>query len=681
MLRLHTKLLFCLLLISHITYGQLDFSAPQILINDASLTLDAGDLDGDGDNDVVAQVATGEKVMRLENLGDGSMGIVEYFDYGFVIVSDISLVDMNQDGLLDLLVGHGYCATAVNKGIMYHKNLGSVADGFIESLPIWMDESSQSSVTVGAFDLNGDEFLEMISYSSGTKDLFVSTGDSCSSYEKTLWGGSATNDFLAEDYDNDGDCDILLLGNSGISWLRNLGNGTLGLLQDVSSFGSGSDELFYEDMDGDGLKEFVSYNDEIIRIEGAGIVGDTIVNLRKAKVLDLDLDGHLDVVALSFTKVYWFENYGDATFVEHVLYETNLPHVMRDFACVDMDGDEDIDIVIGSNQEVIWLESLDFSFSTAINNPPCLGADNGSFSIDINSHFNPPYEYSWSLNDGEQTGQGLSNTEQFTITGLAGGVYDVYLEAATGDTSSVTGIPLPSVAGSFFEIVAIETTNAANDQANGSIHVELNGGMPPFELEWMGVSSGMMGSAVDTFQITELLAGEYELLVTDALGNVQSAIVTVLNESNPTPTCLGPLDIVILNDVSASVNTTEYDQSEEFFIDMFQAFNIGEEAEDSRAAVIEWSSKFDTQLIIPMTGSLESLAGYGSISRASGAGTNPLFALEYGYDYLKTVEREDAIKVLVLSTDAEPTQVSPALTVLADQFKAEGYVIVTIAFD
>ncbi|MEZ4906193.1 MAG: hypothetical protein R2771_00725 [Saprospiraceae bacterium] len=38
--------------------------------------------------------------------------------------------------------------------------------------------------------------------------------------------------------------------------------------------------------------------------------------------------------------------------------------------------------------------------------------------------------------------------------------------------------------------------------------------------------------------------------------------------------CEEPLDIVILNDVSGSVDATEYKESKEFFVDFLNAANI-----------------------------------------------------------------------------------------------------------
>jgi uncharacterized repeat protein (TIGR01451 family) len=155
----------------------------------------------------------------------------------------------------------------------------------------------------------------------------------------------------------------------------------------------------------------------------------------------------------------------------------------------------------------------------------------------------------------------------------------------------------------------------------------------------------------------------------------------LLDETVPVFPCEQPLDIVILNDVSGSVDAVEYAESKQFFVDFLNEANIGLGTEDSRAAIIEWSSSSLQSIKIPITGVIADLQDYVNMSRSFSGGTDPQSAMNYGRNYLDAVARPDEEKVLVLSTDAFPNQVSTSLIALADQFKAEGYHIITIAFD
>ncbi len=78
----------------------------------------------------------------------------------------------------------------------------------------------------------------------------------------------------------------------------------------------------------------------------------------------------------------------------------------------------------------------------------------------------------------------------------------------------------------------------------------------------------------------------------------------LLDETNPQNTCNQPLDIVILNDASGSVDAVEYNESKQFFVDFINALNIGTADTQSRAAIVEWSGSIIQQTRIPITGNL-----------------------------------------------------------------------------
>ena len=75
------------------------------------------------------------------------------------------------------------------------------------------------------------------------------------------------------------------------------------------------------------------------------------------------------------------------------------------------------------------------------------------------------------------------------------------------------------------------------------------------------------------------------------------------------------------------------------------------------------------------------LQDYVTYNRSFNGGTHPQDALTYGYSYLEAEARPDATRVLVLSTDGTGGQISGSLVALADTYKAQGYIIVTVAFD
>ncbi len=331
-----------------------------------------------------------------------------------------------------------------------------------------------------------------------------------------------------------------------------------------------------------------------------------------------------------------------------------------------------------SENEVMF---TDCGLAVNINaNPPCLNADNGSIQIEVFNYDSIPFNYQWENTTTGQIGSGVSQDELFILENLSEGIYNITITEPTPAVVIQTNIILTEILGSIFEVIGITSTNSSYGLYNGSIEITTQGGTAPFTYQWSGDASGqMLGVSTPNFTIPDLTQGTYSITVTDDIGNQQSVSVTLLDEISPIFPCEEPLDIVILNDVSGSVDAVEYNESQQFFVDFLNEVNIGPNPEDSRAAIVEWSTS--STLKIPMTTDITVLNGYLNMTRSFSGGTSPNQAMTYGGDYLESVARPDVGKVLILSTDGSPSQISPSLIALADEYKAQGYHIVTIAFD
>jgi gliding motility-associated-like protein len=331
-----------------------------------------------------------------------------------------------------------------------------------------------------------------------------------------------------------------------------------------------------------------------------------------------------------------------------------------------------------STEEIITAPCT--SINIAIN-VPCIGANNGSIQVQITDGI-VPFIYTWERLEDGQVGNGESNDPNLIIENLGAGTYNVTVTDVAGAEFIQENIVLIPVPGSVFEIIELTTTNSSNGVSNGAIHLSVAGGMPPYDLTWSGTSTGTQMDLTELpFTIPSLSQGEYEITVADALGNQQTISITLLDETVPVFPCIQPLDIVILNDVSGSVDAVEYEESKQFFVDFLNVVNIGTAPDESRAAIIEWSYTEQQAIQIPMTGDVSVLQNYINFDRSLNGGTNPLAALSFGENYLASVARPDVERVLILSTDGSSNQISPSLVSLADQYKAAGYHIITIAFD
>jgi hypothetical protein len=111
--------------------------------------------------------------------------------------------------------------------------------------------------------------------------------------------------------------------------------------------------------------------------------------------------------------------------------------------------------------------------------------------------------------------------------------YVSYLTSG-GDASAAIGFqPSGSCSGIPVTITSTSSTNVACfGQNNGSITVSFTGGSAPLNISWTGGSASSVSSP---YTISNLLAGTYSIVVTDANGSTASASVVITEPSAPSP--------------------------------------------------------------------------------------------------------------------------------------------------
>ena len=438
----------------------------------------------------------------------------------------------------------------------------------------------------------------------------------------------------------------------------------------VSSNPSISDVNGFANLSSVGEEIYISSNDSLVHLNG-------FANLAS-------IDGYLDITQNNLLSS--IDGFANLSFINGYLNIQANPNLSD--CCILLPLLSNPDAVQGltiignnnypCNNQAQVLNSCEIDYFI---NHPCLNASNGSIAIQVLTN-SIPYEFTWQNSTTGQTDSGTITENNFIIPNLVEGNYSLTTTDAQGIEITEENIILTSIPGSIFEIIEITTTNSSNTISNGAIHLNIAGGFPPYTYQWSGTDTGsQFGINALNFSIPNLAAGEYSITVTDNNGAQQTVSLTLLDETVPVFPCTQPLDIVILNDVSSSVDSIEYTESKQFFIDFLEESNIGTGADESRAAIIEWSDADAQSIQIPITDNLTTLQTYINNSRAFDGGTSPHQAMTFGKNYLDTNARPNVEKVLILSTDGSSGQVSPSLIALADQFKAEGYHIITIAFD
>lgn len=139
------------------------------------------------------------------------------------------------------------------------------------------------------------------------------------------------------------------------------------------------------------------------------------------------------------------------------------------------------------------------SIVPAVINEYCEDGNDGQIFVNVFGG-QPPYEYQWS--------DDLPNTP--FVTGLTAGLYTVTVIDSNGCSSHADiEVETSHVFETSYEII----NETCNDKYDGSIVANIQGGVPPYTLEWLNLSNNNNGLVVDS-----LTTGEYYLSITGSNG-------------------------------------------------------------------------------------------------------------------------------------------------------------------
>jgi gliding motility-associated-like protein len=155
--------------------------------------------------------------------------------------------------------------------------------------------------------------------------------------------------------------------------------------------------------------------------------------------------------------------------------------------------------------------------SNSITNVSCFGGSNGAITVNASGGIGP-YSYSWTPN----IGNGAS------VNNLLAGTYSVSILDVNNCPGSISiTITQPSVPLS----VTTSSTSTLCGTANGSVTANGIGGTAPYNYLWTP------GNA-NTVTVSNLSAGTYSIVITDANGCTSNGTATVSNSNGPTVSCV-----------------------------------------------------------------------------------------------------------------------------------------------
>jgi hypothetical protein len=338
---------------------------------DGARALTAGDLDADGDRDLVTVSDTAFFLLR--NPGDGTLGRAEEFAAP-PGTGSVTMADLNGDGLLDLVT-----ASTSTHRVSVHVNGG--AGAFAAEVSFSVGEGP-ATVAAGDFDDDGDVDLASANQTAGTVSVLINQGPgdqgaasmaAAVAYEVGPLPPptAVTGELLAAgDLDGDDDLELVVATSASVAVLANQGGGTFA---EAAHFAAKPIALTLGDLDADGDTD-VAIGSELTTqpapplspgaadIRHAGLLtviandgGGRLLaassfsleaSARFVTAADLDADGDLELAVVTGdpegVSVFWSgqeDTY--AMSVQHVIFQDASPHGV---AVADLDGDGDMDM-------------------------------------------------------------------------------------------------------------------------------------------------------------------------------------------------------------------------------------------------------------------------------------------------------------------------------------------------
>ena len=330
-----------------------------------AVSVNAGDVDGDGDMDVIGASYLDNEIVWLENDGSGNFTVYS-IDSDFSGVYDVHAADVDGDGNIDVIG-----AARNGSTVAWWENTAGDGSTWTEHT---VDADFSGADSVCAADVDGDGNMDILGAARYDDAVIwwentAGDGSTWTLHEvDTAFNGARS--VHAEDMDNDGDMDILgaALDGDMISWWENTaGDGTAWTEHAVDTAFDGASCVYAADVNGDGTMDVLGaaeLDSMITWWDGSTMTEHPVLTefdtARAVYATDMDGDGDMDILGGAMGSqaqdIIWLENDGSENFTTNIIDEyTDTQSIYA----VDMDDDGDMDVLAAyyyGTGEIRWFE-------------------------------------------------------------------------------------------------------------------------------------------------------------------------------------------------------------------------------------------------------------------------------------------------------------------------------------
>jgi hypothetical protein len=403
-----------------------------------------GDIDNDGDIDVVGTADVSGVVLLWENEGGDPITWTEQVVATPPGAAGVDLADLDGDGRLDIVLA----LIAPRNKIVWRQNLG----GDPITWGAWTIEGSWGNTwEMETGDVNGDGHCDVMAtrWTPGEVAWWENSGD-----DPIVWTRHpvipqlpGAHSVRGGDLDSDGDMDLAMaagVANKILVCWSDGSNPPVWTQQVLDSTATGARSVWIGDIDSDGDLDIAGiWWDNCIAwwSNGGGspvtwtrqIISDMAFGGHGICIADINGDGRPDVLAalIDAGKFLWYENGGGSpiTWTEHVLDSTAPGAGSLRAADLDLDGDLDIVGACYTAGEYYWWEATEFSSTGNLTSSILdTGVGAGLGSIGWTSNVPSGTNLTFQVRSSDDTGDMGAWSDDITVPGCLPATLDRYIQ-------------------------------------------------------------------------------------------------------------------------------------------------------------------------------------------------------------------------------------------------------------